>query len=185
MADRLALERDLAFAGVDQPADHARGRALARPRLTDQTDALAGAYHHRKVRYRRWALIETFCEFLHLKQWRRTRRWLRLGHKLYRNIASPLLFRHQVRDTGTRRGRSCHKTLGVAMLRSAGESLRLGFLDQAALLHHHDAATVAGGETEVMGDQYRRHAPLGGNAGQQAHPNLFRPAIQPPRRLSP
>src|SRR5258708_30161306 len=149
MADRLALERDLALARVDQPADHARGGALARPRLTDQPDARPGAYHHRKVRYRRWALIETFCEFLHLKQWRRTRRWLRLGHKLYRNIASPLLFRHQVRDTGTRRGRSCHKTLGVAMLPSAEDSLRLGFLHQPAPLHHHDPATVSGGHTPV------------------------------------
>src|SRR5260370_6180032 len=119
MADRLPVERELPLAGVDERADHAQGRALARPRPTDQTDPLAGAYHHRKVRYRRWALIETFCEFLHLKQWRRTRRRLRLGHKLYRNIASPLLFRHQVRDTGTRRGRSCPKTPCVAMLRSA------------------------------------------------------------------
>src|SRR5258708_35754883 len=128
MADRLAVERDLALARVNQPADHARGRALARPRLTDQTDALASAYHHRKVRYRRWALIEKFCEFLHLKQWRRARRRLRLGHNLYPNVGSPLLFPHQVRDTGTRHGRSCHKTLGVANMRRAEERLRPRFL---------------------------------------------------------
>jgi hypothetical protein len=42
MADRLSLERDLALARIDQPADDARRRALAGTGFADQADALAG-----------------------------------------------------------------------------------------------------------------------------------------------
>src|SRR5438552_14323320 len=149
MADRLSLERDLALARIYQPADDARRGALAGPGFADQTDALAGADHHRKVCYRRGALIEPLCEFLHLKQWRCTRRRLGSGRDLLCNAAPLLLFRHQVRDTGTRRRRSRNEPLGVGVPWSAEKSRRLGLLDQPALLHHHDAVTVAGGETEV------------------------------------
>src|SRR5215218_8967431 len=41
VADRLSLERDLALARIDQPADDARRRALARSGFANQTDALA------------------------------------------------------------------------------------------------------------------------------------------------
>src|ERR1700731_4167434 len=126
MADRLSLEHDLALARVDQPADHARGGALAGTGFADQTDALAGVYHHGKVRYRSSALIEALGEFLDLKQRRRTRRGRRSLRNPYRNAPSPFLFRHQVRDAGTRRGRGSHKAPGVGVLRSAEENLRLG-----------------------------------------------------------
>src|SRR4051812_6464414 len=66
VADRLSLECDLALARIDQPADDARCRALAGTGFADQTDALAGADRHRKVRHRRSALIEPLCELLHL-----------------------------------------------------------------------------------------------------------------------
>src|SRR6476469_1495872 len=76
MADRLSLERDLALARIDQPADDARRRALARSGFADQTDALTGADRHGKIRYRGGALIEPLDEFLHLQQRRRARRGL-------------------------------------------------------------------------------------------------------------
>src|SRR6478736_7822072 len=62
MADRLPLERDLALARIDQPADDARRRALAGAGFADQADALAGADRHGKVCYRCGALIEPLGE---------------------------------------------------------------------------------------------------------------------------
>src|SRR3954447_24180949 len=49
LADRLAVEKDIAFAWVDQPADHARGRALAGAALADETDTLAAAHRHGEI----------------------------------------------------------------------------------------------------------------------------------------
>ena len=69
------------------------------------------------------------------------------------------------------------------MLWRAEERLRFGLLDQPALLHHHDAATVAGGETEVMGDQDGRHAALGRNPGQKIHHDLLRRDVEAGGRL--
>src|SRR6185436_17644189 len=63
VADRLSLERDLTLARIDQPANDARRCALAGTGFADQTDTLAGADRHRKVCYRRGALIEPLCEF--------------------------------------------------------------------------------------------------------------------------
>src|SRR6185295_17351564 len=65
VADRLSLERDLSLARVDQAADDARRRALAGAGFADQTDALAGADRHGKVRHRRSPLIEPLGEFLY------------------------------------------------------------------------------------------------------------------------
>src|SRR3979409_1165722 len=125
MTDRLSLEHDLPLARVDQPADHARCRALAGTGFADQTDAFAGAYHHRKIRYRGWTLIEALGEFLHLEQRRRPWRRRRFLRNLDRNVPPPLLFRHQVRDAGARRGRSSYTTPGIGVQRGAEEKPRL------------------------------------------------------------
>jgi len=45
----MAVEIDGAFALVEQPADHPRGRALAGAGLADQTDAFARCHHQRKL----------------------------------------------------------------------------------------------------------------------------------------
>src|SRR5580692_6395351 len=77
MPNRLAVEQNLAFAGVDQPADHPRGRGFARAGLADEANAFTGFDGHGEIRKRRWALIVAFGEIYHVEQLRRARR--RLG----------------------------------------------------------------------------------------------------------
>src|ERR1700744_2849156 len=78
VADRFAIEQDLALAGIDQPADHARGRRLARAGFADETDAVSGLHGHEKVRDRRRFLIVALSEISHVQKWRRARWQLRL-----------------------------------------------------------------------------------------------------------
>src|SRR5258707_24731 len=115
MADRLSLEHDLALARVDQPTDHARCRALAGTGFAHQADALSGIDHHRKIRDRGRALVETLGEFLHLEQRRRPRLWLRSGCNLSRNVPPPLLLGHEVRDARRRRRRRRNQAPRVGM----------------------------------------------------------------------
>src|SRR4051812_36791495 len=58
LTDRLAVEQDRPLARVDQPADHARGRALARAALSDETDTLTPAHRHRKIGDADGAVVE-------------------------------------------------------------------------------------------------------------------------------
>ena len=148
-----------------------------RPTLSPATD------RHRKIGDRRRALIEPFDQLLNLQQRRRTRRRCRPRRRDYRYFPASVLFRDQVRDPRTRRGRRRHQTLGVGMFRGVEEPQRLSLLDQLALLHHNDTATVARRQTEIVGDQDGRHAALGRDPGQQVHHDFLRRDVEARRRL--
>ena len=56
-------------------------------------------------------------------------------------------------------------------------------LDHAALLHHHHAVAIGGGQAEIMRDQDRRHAALLGELDDQVHDGLLRGDVEAGGRL--
>ncbi len=95
----------------------------------------------------------------------------------------PFILRQQIaqRHAGARRRQ--HQLAGVGM-RRRGENLARGRgLDHVALLHHHDAVAVGGGEAEIVGDQDGRHAALAGERHDEVHHGLLGGDVEPGGRL--
>ena len=95
----------------------------------------------------------------------RVRRSVQLGRRAARAAAAAGTApsaRPRAADRARRRPDAASRAsaCGCRGARRREDGLRLGGLDHAALLHHHDAVAVGRGQAEVVGDEDRRHALL-------------------------
>ena len=94
-----------------------------------------------------------------------------------------LILREQVAQRGSRPRRRLHQLARIGMCRRPEYDPRLRVLNHAALLHHHDAIAVGGGQTEIVGDENGRHAALARQLGDEVHHRLLGGDIEAGGRL--
>ena len=95
-----------------------------------------------------------------------------------------LAFRQQVAQRHARPRRRAHQLARVGVRRAPRRCvLDVRRLDHVALLHHHHAVAIGGGEAEVVGDQDGRHAALARQLDDQVHHRLLRGDVEAGGRL--
>ena len=180
--DRFAVEHDVAVVRIDQPADQARERALARSRFADQAERAALRDLERDIVHRAGRPAERLHHIHEFEERRRARPVLARHRDDRRRVPRQTWWRQvgQGRPPGRRRR---YQTPGVGMGGCLEQRHGLALLDHATRLHHRDAIAPARGQPEIVGDQDHGHAALRLDAGQQLHHRLLRRDIEARRRL--
>ena len=98
-------------------------------------------------------------------------------------MAAGVLLRQEVAQRHAGARRRPHQLAGIGVLRRGENLARRRGLDHVALLHHHDAVAIGGGEAEIVGDQDGRHAALARQLDHEVHHGLLGGDVEAGGRL--